>query len=471
MNGHGNVMYIVVAAIALLGADDVGVAGEPCCECFHQLIPGWGKPVTGMREGLSDVKLEGTAKGGELVLMEMLNPNPRYIRIDARAGETAETVIARIAAAINEVSPFNAYRSRMRVRNEGGEMVSGDRIPIVRAEGNLLKPFPADPGGEWVYIFAGTETGLGIPAPPTSLSASYDPRGQEVSLHWENPPEPYDAIGGSVGPHAGTVTSVVRKHRPPERRVPLKAWERDFERRDNGLHKFFVYGCRGGVLSNAATITWDYDDPSQQELDTQPFTAGICPNWKAWSSAGEPGMLVLEEGTRGEWKRFDQKVTRTAELTPDDKRFFQLIKTRSPTVVGGVCRKFLGLQAGHTYRIYTRLNTFEMDRVQENWSFSFHAAGHGKAATLSSEQLAGTAPLPDGNAGSLAGRVAAFGTGSTTKGQFVERSTEKAGPDSPVLDITLPPGAEVITVWFRYTGPPCTGVGFDWIKLKDVTAK
>jgi hypothetical protein len=38
-------------------------------------------------------------------------------------------------------------------------------------------------------------------------------------------------------------------------------------------------------------------------------------------------------------------------------------------------------------------------------------------------------------------------------------------------DITMPAGAEVITVWFRYSGPPCPGVGFDWIKLKDVTAK
>ena len=180
-------------------------------------------------------------------------------------------------------------------------------------------------------------------------------------------------------------------------------------------------------------------------------------------------MLILEQGTKGEWKRFDQEPKPPVE--PEDKQYFQLIKTRSPTVVGGVCRKFLGLQAGHTYRINTRMNTFDMDSVQGNWSFSFHAVPHGKAVTLSSQQMAGTAPLPAGSAGSPAGQVASFGPGSTTKGKFVEYSTEKSAPDTQVLDITLPAGAEVITVWFRYSGPPSSGVGFDWIKLKDVTGK
>ena len=81
------------------------------------------------------------------------------------------------------------------------------------------------------------------------------------------------------------------------------------------------------------------------------------------------------------------------------------------------------------------------------------------------------AGLPAGSAGSPAGQVASCGPGSTTKGKFVEYSTEKSGPNSQVLDITLPTGAEVITVWFRYSGPPSSGVGFDWIKLKDITTK
>jgi len=470
MNRRYKASHIAVAALGLLIAGDAGIADEECCECFHQLIPDWGKPITAMRMSRSYVKLDGTAKGGDLVLMEMVNPNPRYIKIDTHAGETAETVIARMAAAINEVSPFNPYRDRMRIPNEKGEMVSGDKVPIVHAEGNLLKTFGGFPGS---YIFAGTETGLGIPPPPTSLTATYDPQSQKISLHWENPDEPYDAIGGSVGMQPGTITNFVQKHRAPEHRANLKEWEREIDRRDKGLRRFSVIGCRSGVLSNAAAITWDFDDDSQQELDIQPFTAGICPNWKGWSYGGEPGTLVLEQGTRGEWKQFDQRL-KGIVLTPDDKRFFQLIKTRSPTVVGGVCRKFLGLQPGHTYRIWTRMNTLDMENVKDNWSFSFHAVPHGKAVTLSSQQMAGTAPLPAGSAGSAgsqAGQVASCGTGSTTKGKFVDCSTEKSGPNSQVLDITLPAGAEVITVWFRYSGPPCSGVGFDWIKLKDITTR
>jgi len=62
------------------------------------------------------------------------------------------------------------------------------------------------------------------------------------------------------------------------------------------------------------------------------------------------------------------------------------------------------------------------------------------------------------------------GVGSLLR-EIVEYSTEKSGPDAQVLDITLPAGAEVITVWFRYSGPPSSGVGFDWIKLKDITGK
>jgi hypothetical protein len=416
---------------------------------------------------LQDVKLDGTAKGGELVLMEMMNPNPRYIRIETHAGETAETVIARLTAAFNEVSPFNPYRARGQAWNEKGELVPADTVPIVRAKGNLIGHFGGHPGS---VFFAGKETGLGIPPPPTSLSVSYDPERQEVSLHWENPDEPYDAIGGSVGPHAGTTTSLVQKAPPPaQQRIPPLDIDRSAARANKGLRRFYVIGCRGGVLSNAAVMTLDYNDGSQQELDTQPFTAGICPNWKAWSAGTEPGALVLEQGTKKEWKRFDQEPGSPVER--EDKQYFQWIKTRSPAAVGGVCRKFLGLQAGHTYRIYVRMNTFEMDRVQENWSFSFHAAAHGKAVTLSPEQMAGTAPLPDGSAGALAGLIASFGPGSTTGGQFVERTTEKTGPDARVADVTLPAGAEVITVWFRYSGGPCTGVGFDWIKLKDVTTK
>src|SRR5690606_25309121 len=127
---------LIGVAILLLSASGISKAGE--AECFTKLVPPTG---AGMQLMLHEVKLNGTANGGELVLLEMLNPSPRYIRIATQPGETAETVIARMGAAINEVSPFNPGRSRARIRNEKGEMVSGDKVPVVRIEGTLLKPF------------------------------------------------------------------------------------------------------------------------------------------------------------------------------------------------------------------------------------------------------------------------------------------------------------------------------------------
>jgi hypothetical protein len=437
---------VAIAALALLTV--VGVCLADGRECFWQLDPERG--VAGQRAARTDVKLQGAARGGELLLLEIRFPNPRYVKIETQPGETAEAVLARLADAVVKDRPFNPHQE----------------WPI-RAEGNLLKSFPGDPGD---YTFAGTETGLGIPPPPTSLSVTYDAQSRQLSLAWENPDNGYDALRATAGGFLpGTATSVVRQWRIRERPTPRNEIERFEDRRDKGLHRFYVLGCRGGVLSNAAVITWDYDDSSQQELDVQPFTGGTSPNWKGWSNGGEPGMLVLEQGTRGEWKRVDQEPKRV--LKPDEKRFFQWIKSRSPAVTGGVCRKFLGLKPGHTYRVYTRMNTFDMDGVQEDWSFSFHAVPHGKDVTLTPQQMAGAAPLPGGGQGPTAGLVASYGPGSTTKGKFVECSTEKSGKDSQAADITMPPGAEVITVWFRYNGPASGGVGFDWIKLKDVTTK
>jgi len=419
-------------------------------ECIRQLVPN--RDDVGSRAAMTDVKLEGVALGGDLYLLGMDIPNPRYVKIDTQSGETAETVLARMAEAVVEKRPFNPYQE----------------WPI-RAEGNLLKSFPGFPGS---YLFAGTEIGLGIPPPPTSLSVSYNAEREEVALYWEVSDKSYDAIMCSPGRILpGTATNAVWKAPAPRHRTGLtRKAEIDDDRRNKGLHRFRVVGCRGGVLSNAAVITWDYDDPSQQELDIQPFTGGICPNWKAWSHGSKPETLVLQQGTKGESKRLEQNPKRA--LNADDKYFYQLINTRTPDVVGGVCRKFLGLKPGNTYRLYTRMNTLDMDKVRQNWSFTFHAVPHAKNVTLSAEQMAAASTIPNGNTTVPVQQIASYGPGSTTKGKFEESSTKKSGSDEHAIDITMPPGAEVITVWFRYQGPAdASGVGFDWIKLKDVTPK
>ncbi len=67
--------------------------------------------------------------------------------------------------------------------------------------------------------------------------------------------------------------------------------------------------------------------------------------------------------------------------------------------------------------------------------------------------------------------IARYGPAEATKGKFVEVSTGKSNGSAQAADINLPPGADTLTVWFRITGASSTGVGFDWIKLKDVTPK
>lgn len=456
-----NLHRMVLPAIALLSASGARATET---DCFTELRATRGP---GMGPLLNNVKLNGVAKGGELVLLEMLNSSPRYIKINTQAGESVELVIARMAAAINEVSPFNPDLPQARVLDEKGQqMVRGDLIPIVRAEGNLLKSFGGAPGS---HVFAGTETGLGIPPPPTSLTMFYDGVHQEVWLYWENPDPPYQGVTINGRAHQGVTTMASLKgvSPPAKKHIPAGLVARGRLRDNKGLRRFHVIGCRDGVLSNAAVITLNHEDNSQEELDTLPFTGGIAPNWKRWST-GETQMLLLEQGSKGEWKRFDREPR--AVLTPDDKPLYQLIKTRSAAVTGGVCRKFLGLKSGHTYRLWTRMNTFEMDKAEENWSFSFHAIPHDGKLTLTPEQMAGTAPLPDGSSGGKAGQIAYYGPGATTKGRFAECRTGEQGSDSQAHDITLPPGAEAITVWFRVNGAAASGVGFDWIKLKDVTA-
>lgn len=464
MKAATNLCFLAFSAMALLSASTVDVGGADCfSELVHRL------PGSGSMPALHNVKLDGVAEGGELVLLEMQNASARYVRIETQAGEPAEIVIARMAAAINEVSPFNSYLAEKGRRNERGEIMRGAaQVPLVEVEGNRLQPFGSDPGS---YVFAGTETGLGIPPPPTSLTVHYDAELEVISLFWENPEPPYDGVAISHGGYQGAITTMSMRVRPPAKQeVPPGLIAPHRVRANKSLRRFHVIGCRNGVLSNAGVITFNYQDNSQEELDTLPFTGGVAPNWKAWSSGSEKQAILLSQGTKGEWKRFDQEPR--AAVEPDDRTFYQVIKSRSPEGVGGVYRKFLALKPGHTYRLCTRMNTFEMDNVQGDWAFTFHAVAHGSGITLSPEQMAGITPLPDGESGPDAGLVAAFGPGATTRGKFVECSTGARGSHSTAADITLPDGAEVITVWFKYHGPPSAGgVGFDWIKLKDISAQ
>jgi hypothetical protein len=68
--------------------------------------------------------------------------------------------------------------------------------------------------------------------------------------------------------------------------------------------------------------------------------------------------------------------------------------------------------------------------------------------------------------------MALLGLDRGTNDQFEQISTGMPDKNGQAIsDITLPPDADTITVWFRHTGDNTSGVGFDWIKLKDVILK
>jgi hypothetical protein len=110
------------------------------------------------------LSLKGSASGGSLILAGTLNRNVQYVSIPTSPGESAESVAHRLADAIN------AHHSRQttRVQYDPHWLWTGKRP--VSASGPSLT-IPLGPGG---CMLGGSETGLGIPQPPLSLSCSYD---------------------------------------------------------------------------------------------------------------------------------------------------------------------------------------------------------------------------------------------------------------------------------------------------------
>lgn len=187
-----------------------------------------------------------------------------------------------------------------------------------------------------------------------------------------------------------------------------------------------------------------------------PFHGGVAPNWRKWVTGATHERVLFEEGSRIGKNRL------WYEATPDDKLFYQIVKTKTADTEAGIWRKWLGLVPEHKYRVYVRLNTLAMDQKTNDWALSFHvAAADAKGTDFTTDQFTGKAPLPDGSQGPEAARIALYGPGKTTKGQWVTNT----------VDIVMPPGADTLTTWLRHSGQDSTGVGMDWIKVEDLSYK
>lgn len=399
-----------------------------------------------------DLVLKGTASGGSLVLAKNRNRTVKYVSIQTFQGESAESVAQRLADNINWHTSMETevVKYDQNLLWVGGYQVS--------ASGATLR-LPLGPGA---YILAGTETGLGIPNPPLSLSCSYDEVKDQVVLRWINPLGGYDFVfvrcywtdfdNIYTDRLLGTATSFTIDRK----RIPVNVGDMDFR----------VFGFRDNIPSNAAPI--HVDGYSQEEIYGIPFADGVAPNWAVWSTAAETDRAAFEQGEK--YPNMKGYNPARALLT---KPFFQVIKVPSQGVVHGVYRKFLGLTPDHTYRITACLSTLDMDSVKGNWSLSLCATHNrldGKDLTV--QQLAGLAALPDRSSGTEAGRIAFYSQGSTTKRNFeIVFSGAKAAGGSQSSHITLPPGVDTITVWVRFNcSDPKGKVGFSGVKLEDISA-
>lgn len=381
----------------------------------------------------------GNASGGTLIMWDNLGRNARYVAIETIAGEPAEKAIERLANAIDETNPFDW---------EG--FPTGKNL--VTSSGSELKGIL---GGCGDYMFAGTEVGIGIPRPPHSLTANYDPNLKKVSLKWVNPPNGYDSIRirfhWSNYDHSGgdTIPGNSESYDINLAKIPV----------DMGDLDILVIGVSNDIPSSAAAI--HVNNNIQEELYGIPFTSGLAPNWQSWSLNTNEGKIISKMDIRNELTESKDRRYNPVK-TPQTKPFYQVIKTGDKGGTGGVFRKFIGLTPGHTYRVKTRIAILNEPNEKSRF-VSVHAAPNASNKhDFTVKQMAGLDALP---VHETAIKMAA----DRPKGQFAEISTgQHAADGEEIKDIILPADADSITVWVECAGPSGLSAAIDYISLEDL---
>jgi hypothetical protein len=410
-----------------------------------------------------------------MVLVLATNRNPDFIEISTKPGETAQSVADRICRLRAKGEWFGRSGRLARPTDPNSIPPSNGRIRL---------------GGDFgLFAIAGDERGLGIPTSPLSVTALYDPNDDEVTVSWESPRRKYGVIALTVNGEAIAQFSGDTTHASFDAAQLGRDW-RGTRRTvgDCDIH-IVAMGNDGDCAASEWSSSWGSvnnqscgaltNSPGsrlcanwQEELDGMPFTCGITPNWQSWCNDANAAKMKYSEGIRQEQvRRQSAPGNRTRPIRdPDNKPYYQIVST-TEGVTGGLKRNFVGLFAGHTYRVYLRVNTFDMGAVGGNWELSLHAAycdSSGK--DLTTGQLMGDQKLPDGTTGETAGRFALLRPGKTTSRNWLVYSTDSdAKPGEGVTDVTLPKDVTKLTVWFRCRGISGKGIGMDWLKLEDVT--
>ncbi|HPO15548.1 MAG TPA: hypothetical protein PLI09_19055 [Candidatus Hydrogenedentes bacterium] len=403
------------------------------------------------------ISLSGKAQGGELILIGPLDRCAERITLVTTPGMPAEEALALFS---------NMAKNSTRFTERNGELIFEDKE---------LKTIPGD------MAFGGTEKGFNIPPALMNLSGYYCQETNDIKLFWENPSTGcYDKIAiNEHGLRARTISGAAEKCTIECERSSHKVIENV-----NNID-FVAIGYKGDTPSYPASLK--LSPCIQEEIAALPFIDGLAPNWTRWGLDVKSGMgLELSEAEKddvinamiqkramdGNTKHDGTERYYNYFMKPEDKpimqRIFCGIKGNKES---GLCRRFIGLFSGHTYRVYTRMNTLNMDVAKGNWSFSFHAAHEGTTNTkLTPDQMAGNATLPDGSKGKDAGLVARFSSyTSATNNQWLKVQTGPFPLPERISDITLPDGVTSITVWFRIESDTAMDVATDWIALEDLT--
>jgi len=384
----------------------------------------------------SRIIIEGESSGGILTLMKVPAWNYPFVVVTNYTGESASSVINRLARELSE--------SRVCARYFGGN-------PVAEKKENSMRLFGG--GGDW--IFGGTEMGFNIPPAPRDLSATYG--SNKVILRWANQIPGYDSLAVFfdavlVGSLSGNATEYVYEGQYGTRSL--------FNSRSNDA-TFTVVASKGGTPSNGAGVRLK-KRVSQESLMNIPFTQGVAPSFQNWNYQTKTDDIQSKQGNlSGMGAGVD-----TGRF--NGHGFYQIIRGQRD-FTGGVSRRFLGLNPGHTYRVSARLNTFDLELG--NWNFSFHAAHNAVTGeSLTPAQMAGVVALPNGKVGPTAGQVASYDAKATTGGKWIVRSSEKADPENTSADITLPTNVNSITLWFRLQGTNITecSVGLDSVTIEDL---
>lgn len=370
--------------------------------------------------------LKGKASGGTLLVAEGLNPSPYWVAIETLPGEPAMSVAEKVAKALTE--KYRSMGDNALFTAEDGIVTSNLRMPI---------------------ILAGSETGLGIPPPPTGLTG-FANDGERYILSWEPPSgNAYDAVHITVprfyGPDTvrrpGNTTTIEWIH---TKESALRA-----EAGTPGLPYFVVWGSRDGVPSAAVGIR--IAGNKMEESLAFPFVKGVMPNWVGWKNA-----RGSEIGARQ--SRMSSLQIHPYYTDPVGKPLHQVLSP-SPSGRSGIARPILGI--GDAKEIAFGLQLLPpADAADKTWSLEFHAVPLPIADVVGDDGVLKIA-LP---AKAKVGRV--DNTSAVAEKQWAKMGPSSEGSSIAFSKVEVPEGVDSYTFVVELMGPEGLEVGLDWFTVE-----